>query len=342
MVSPRYEWRYLYNMLSREPTIDLHTLLQDADLELADEEQTKFLKDFPASRKDVTHKDASPKYLQYYDVVIFGNVNPSLLGPAALNNLADYVDKSDRGGALVAIAGPSFMPRAYVNTPLARLLPFDPATVREPDPNKPLNESFIVQLTELGRANSAMQLEDSPVKSQARWQKLPPLDWMVEASDLRPAAQVLAESSMQTALDGKRLPLIILQYVGGGGRVLFHATDETYKWRRELGDLYFARYWVQMLRFLARSTLAEDERSSRLSTDRREYQQGDAVHIQAAFSDGRTAPLADGGVTIELEQPGRRRRVSSSDARIKWASRSGGTDSKPFCRTYPLEATMPR
>ena len=245
-------------------------------------------------------------------MVIFGDVNPSLLGPAALQNLADYVDHSDRGGALVAIAGPSFMPKAYVNTALARLLPFDPATAREPAPDKVLHESFLAQPTELGRTNSAMQLEESPEESQARWQKLPPLDWMVELSDLKPAAGVLAENSARTGgapaqrVGGKHLPLIILQYVGGGGRVLFHATDETYKWRRDVGDLYFARYWVQMLRFLTRSRLAEGERSPRLSTDRREYRQGDAVHIQAAFPDGRSAPLADSGVTIELEQPGRR------------------------------------
>lgn len=304
--APRYEWRYLYNLLSREPTIQLHTLLQEADPGLADDAETAFIKDFPALRSDLAYKDATPKCLQYYDAVIFGDVDPSLLGPAALQNLADYVDRSDGGGALVVIAGPGFMPKAYVNTPLARLLPFDPATVRQPALNMPLSDTFIVQPTELGRTNPAMQLEDSPEKSLARWQELPPLNWMVEVANLRPAAQVLAENPRTGGVGGKRLPAIILQYVGGGGRVLFHATDETYKWRRDVGDLYFARYWVQMLRFLTRSRLAEDGRSPRLSTDRREYRQGDAVHIRAAFPDGRSAPLTDSGVTIDLARPGRR------------------------------------
>jgi hypothetical protein len=290
--SPRYEWRYLYNMLGRDPSIDVHTLLQEADLEFDEEEKKKFIKDFPVSLKD----------LQTYAVVIFGDVNPLLLSPSALQNLADYVD---HGGALIVIAGPNFMPKAYANTPLARLLPFDPATVREPDPSKLLSESIVVQPTELGRGNSAMQLEDSPQQSQARWQKLPALAWMLDVSDLKPAGRVLAENSARTGPDGKHPPLIILQYVGGGGQVLFHATDETYKWRRGVGDLYFARYWVQMLRFLTRSRLAESEHSVRLSTDRREYRQGDTVGIQAAFADDRTAPLDDNGVTIELEQPGR-------------------------------------
>ena len=128
---------------------------------------------------------------------------------------------------------------------------------------------------------------------------------MTEVSDLKPSARVLAEHPTRNGPDGKRLPLIIMQYVGGGGKVLFHATDETYRWRRRVGDLYFARYWVQTLRFLTRSKLAEGDRSARLSTDRRDYPLGDPVRMQVHFSDERLAPLDDNGVTVELEQVGR-------------------------------------
>ena len=72
-----------------------------------------------------------------------------------------------------------------------------------------------------------------------------------------------------------------------------------------MGDLYFARYWIQTLRFLARSKLAEGDRSVRLSTDRRDYQLGDPVRVQVHFSDDRLAPLDDNGVTVEVEQIGR-------------------------------------
>ncbi len=288
-------------MLSREPTVDLDTFLQDADSDFSSDKNTKFLKDFPALLNDSRSRErAAPNY----DVVIFGDVNPdpSLLGPSTLQNLVDYVD---HGGALVLIAGPNFMPKHYVNTPLARLLPFGPDTIRQPNAKKLLSETFIADLTELGRGHSAMQLADSPAESQARWRKLPPLVWVVDVSDLKPAARVLAENSARTDLDGKHPPLIVMQNVGGGGRVLFHATDETYRWRRDVGDLYFARYWVQMLRFLTRSRPAEGERPVQLSTDRREYAQGEAVRIQAVFADDRAAPVDDNGVTVELEQPGR-------------------------------------
>ncbi|MGO9113196.1 MAG: hypothetical protein ACLP9L_28515, partial [Thermoguttaceae bacterium] len=293
--SPRFEYRFLRNLLSREKTIELHTLLQGADLDFSEADRGTMEKVFPVRRED----------LAAYDVVIFGDVNPSLLSPAALQNLADFVDRPDNGGALVLVAGPNFMPQAYRDAPLARLMPFDPAKARNPEPNKSLAEKFVVQPTEMGLASPSMQLSDSPERSRAIWQKLPPLNWMTELSDLKPSARVLAEHPTRIGPDGKRLPLIIMQYVGGGGKVLFHATDETYLWRRLVGDLYFARYWIQTLRFLSRSKLAEGDRSARLSTDRRDYPLGDPVRVQVHFSDERLAPLDDNGVTVELEQTGR-------------------------------------
>ena len=96
-----------------------------------------------------------------------------------------------------------------------------------------------------------------------------------------------------------------MQYVGGGGKVLFHATDETYRWRRREGDRYFARYWIQTLRFLTRSKLAEGDRSVRLSSDRGKYPLGVPIRLQVQFRDEGLAPLDDNGVTVELEQIGR-------------------------------------
>ncbi len=299
---PSFEYRFLRNTLSRDKSIELHTLLQEADLDFVDRDKTA-LRVFPVRRED----------LLAYDVVVFGDVNPALLSPSAMDNLADFVDRSGKGGAIVFLAGPKFMPQAYRETPLARLLPFDPAGVRNPDPNKPLTEGFVAEATELGLTNPAMQLGDTMEETQKIWQTasggdkpaLPPIYWIAELPELKPSARVLAEHPTRTGPDGKRLPLIVLQYVGGGGKVLFHATDETYRWRRRVGDLYYARYWIQTLRYLSRAKLSEGDRSARLSTDRREYQLGEPIRLQVHFADERIAPLDDNGVTVELEQIGR-------------------------------------
>jgi hypothetical protein len=291
---PSFEYRFLRNMLARDPTIELRTVLQEADVEQAEEDQAA-LPAFPVRRDE----------LLAYDVIILGDVNPALLGGPTLRNLADFVEQPGKGGALVLLAGPRYMPVAYRGTPLAPLLPFDPAAVRYPEANKPLTEGFVVEPTELGLASPPMQLGDTPEQSRALWRSLPPLYWLAELGDLKPAARVLAEHPSRTGPDGKRLPLVVLQYVGAG-KVLFHATDETFRWRRRAGDVFFARYWIQMIRYLSRAKLAEPSRSARLSSDRREYEAGDPVRLQVRFADERLAPPEDDGVSVMLESPGRK------------------------------------
>ena len=67
--------------------------------------------------------------------------------------------------------------------------------------------------------------------------------------------------------------------------------------RFRTGYAYFARYWVQTIRSLCRAKLADAGRSVLLSTDRREYAEGEPVRLRARFTDERSAPAEDNGVT---------------------------------------------
>ncbi len=304
---PSFEFRYLRNMLQRDETIALNTVLQDADPEYA-EQDASALRAFPLGREE----------LFAYDVVIVGDANPALLGATALANLADFVGQPAKGGGLVLIAGPAYMPAAYRETPLSRLLPFSLGTevpsprsvpgprsgVRYPDPAAVLTEGFVVQPTDLGLASPAMQLGDTPEDTERIWRSLAPLYWLLELPELKPGVRVLAEHPTRTTPDGRRLPVFCLQYVGAG-KVLFHATDETWRWRYQAGDKYFARYWVQTIRWLCRSKLGEAGRWATLSTDRREYALGEPVRLRVRFADERLAPAEDDGVTVVVELSGR-------------------------------------
>jgi hypothetical protein len=294
---PNFEFRYLRNMLQRDQTIELNTVLQEADLEYAEQDKAA-LKTFPVERAR----------LFSFDVIILGDVNPALLSPAILQSLGEFVDQPGKGGALVFLAGPKYMPQAFRDTPLARLMPFDVGRVRYPDPNKPLTEGFVVQPTELGLASPAMQLGDTPEETRQIWQDLPAVYWLAEVPDLKPGVRVLAEHPTRLTPDGRKLPVIMMHYVGAG-KVLFHATDETWRWRRRMGDVFLSRYWVQTLRSLSRAKLADGEHSARLSTDRREYFPADPVRLRVRFADDRLAPAEDNGVTVELKQQGRTTQV---------------------------------
>ena len=102
--------------------------------------------------------------------------------------------------------------------------------------------------------------------------------------------------------------MICLQFIGAG-KVVFHATDETHRWRFRVGDIYFARYWLQTIRYLCRSRLLAGNRAVELSTDRREYRVGDAVNLRLRFLDDRLAPPADDGVSVLVQSTSSERRT---------------------------------
>ena len=331
---PSFEFRYLRNLLQRDETIALHTVLQEADLEHAQQDASA-LRVFPLRREE----------LFAYDVVIFGDVNPALLSTAALQNLADFVDQPAKGGALVLIAGPSYMPAAYRETPLARLLPFvvgqgaiaqrgSPPLGRGAGGEGVLREGFVVQPTDLGLASPAMQLGDTPEETREIWRNLAPLYWLLELPELKPGVRVLAEHPTRVGPDGRHLPVFCLQYVGAG-KVLFHATDETWRWRYRVGDRYFARYWVQTIRYLCRAKLG------------RRRTPGRAQHRSPRVCPGR-AGAAAGPICRRAAGPGRGRRRDGGGGAFRPADaaafaciarRPAGAFSRA-CSTGPRRATI--
>jgi hypothetical protein len=284
---PNYEFRYLKNLLERDKTIEVHTVLQEADVENASDDKTA-LAVFPLRRED----------LFAYDVVIFGDVNPALLSNLAMTNLAEFV--LQKGGGLVFNAGPSYDPTALRDTPLAKLLPIDLATATLPDPRQPIDEGFVVQPTDEGLDYPNMQLGDTRADSKRIWQNLPPLYWFVEAQP-QESADVLAEHPKRRTADGRKAPIIV-QRRSGAGIVLFHATDETWRWRYQVGDVYFARYWVQTIRYLSRTKLLGKDQAARLTSNRREYGRDEPVRLRLEFTDERFSPPADHGATVMLRR----------------------------------------
>jgi hypothetical protein len=247
-----------------------------------------------------------------------------------LQNLADFVGQPGKGGALVCIGGPRFMPAAYRNTPVAKLLPMEAGAVRSPAGDAAITEGFIVQPTELGLSTPMMQLADDPAENAAVWRRLAPLYWLLEASDLKPGARVLAEHPTRRTRDGRLLPVIVMHYVGAG-KVLFHATDETWRWRFRVGDLCFARYWLQTIRYLARSKLAEGDRSATLRADRREYRQGEPVRLRLRFHDESLAPAEDNGAAVVVESSaGKTQRLQLQRDGVGRGAFEGGIENLPL------------
>lgn len=286
---PNYEFRYLKHLLEREPTVKLSTVLQEADLEYAEEDRSA-LRTFPLKQEELFE----------YDVLLFGDVNPALLSSSILEHVRSFV--TQRGGGVVFISGPRYLPHAYRQTPLEELFPIDLAAPGA-EPIARADRPYQMLPTEAGLALPTMQLGDTLDETREIWNNLPQLYWVLETPSLKPAARVLAEHPQLTGPDGRRLPLVTMHYVGAG-KVIFHATDETWRWRYRVGDVFFARYWMQTVRYLSRSKLLGKDRAAELATDRREYRRGENVRLRVRFTDDRLAPADDQGVTVVIERAG--------------------------------------
>ena len=286
---PRYEYRYLKNFLERDETIELGVVLQSADPEYS-EQDLYALPTFPASKDD----------LFKYDVVILGDADPSFLSASQMGNLREFV--VEKGGGILFVAGENFNPLAYKGTPLEPLLPIQLAEARNPTAVGNAIASFRPRLTAEGRTSPIFRFADNEADSLQVWDNLPELFWFLEAPRKQPAAFVLAEHPTVRGADNAPLPLVLYQFVGAG-KAMFSAVDDTWRWRFRVADRYFGRYWIQGLRFLARSKLA-GQKQAEVSTDRSSYQPDQPVQVRVRFPNPGLAP-AGGEVNVEVERQGR-------------------------------------
>jgi hypothetical protein len=288
---PRYEYRYLKNFLEREETIDLNVVLQASDPEYS--EQDKYaLPTFPADKNE----------LFAYDVILIGDADPSLLSASQMSNLVEFV--TEKGGGVLFIAGENFDPIGYKGTPVDLLLPIEIGSAHNPVAEGRSIAAFRPVLTAEGRVSPIFRFGDDEAASIQIWQNLPELFWLIEAPRKKPAAFVLAEHPELVGPDGK-LPIFLYQFVGAG-KTMFSAVDDTWRWRFRVGDRYFGRFWIQTIRFLARSKLM-GQKPAEITTDRRRYQRNQTVTIQVRFPNPGLAPASD-KATVQIERKGGGRR----------------------------------
>jgi hypothetical protein len=298
---PRWEYRELKALLEREKTVELKVLLQEADPEYATEDRVALAR-MPARREEVFA----------HDVIVLGDVDPSFLNGTAIENLRDFV--GENGGGLVLVAGPRFNPVAWRDTPLDPLFPVDlSTTLPVAAESAGIAEAYGLELTGEGsRGVPFFRFADGDLASRQVWAKLPGWYGLVESPDLKRGAQALATHPLRTGSRGK-LPAIAMQRYGAG-KVVYHASDETWRWRFRTGDLYFGRYWVQMIRYLARSKLLGRDRAAEVLTDRQSYRAGEPVALRVRFLDERQIPEDGKPLTLTVEpRAGEGRRVVKLD-----------------------------
>ncbi len=289
---PRWEYRYLKNMLVRNDAIQTSVLLTNADASFAQEG------DLPITRLPREAEELAP-----YDVVIVGDVNASQFSADQMAMLRDHV--SIRGAGLLWIGGPHSTPTSYDGTPLADLLP-----MRSPSRTDSLDMGlgpFVVEPTSLAAGLSVLELIDPRetnvnqrhyTRAGVRWPiGLPGLQWVQDVGLIKPTAEVLAVAMLGGA-DGQVPSVLRLRY--GAGQSVYVATDETWRWRYGRGELYFEQFWMQLVQMLGRGRLEQRNDAIGLSVSHRRIQVGQPMVVNLRVEDGPTLERQLASVAVEV------------------------------------------
>lgn len=277
----RWETRYLKNLFERDPGWELkHAILRPSIAQTASDQLGWNGESLP----DLSSLAA----LSQHQLIVLGEVNAAVLPDGFLAALNDYVEQ---GGGLVVIDGQRQTLWGKAHAALTELLPVElrgNQNVLEAAAASPIADErrssaawdapMRMRLTMAARDLDAFQIADqaesgSVPGNQGLWDDLPALQFVAQV-DLRPGAEMLVEASNEL----ETRPLMVTRRFGAG-RVLYLASDETWRWRYSVGDKVHGRLWNQLAQWVQRRVPAVQSEFASIDTNRSNYAEGDAVEV---------------------------------------------------------------
>lgn len=269
---PRYEYRFLKNLLVRDPTLESSCLLLSAAPGFAQE-----------GHRPQTRFPASPEELRTYDVVLLGDVDlrrEDAISGTQQEWLVEFV--SALGGGVGFLAGTDHMPQVVRQTTLEKLLPVALDTQLAVGPQR-AGEAQSPRITAEGDESGLFHFAEDRAAQRDIAAALPGWHYVARVLGAQPGANVLA-----TVAGGagpfEAMPVIVMGRYGAG-RTLFVGTDDLWRWREYGDDAYYETFWLGAIRALARGRKFGSDRPWRLETDRKRYVLGDPVQVRLTLRD---------------------------------------------------------
>ena len=279
----RWEFKFLQRVLEDDPNFVSTAFLSRGSgiyMQMAEPENPVKLGGFPQSQAE----------LDWFDIIILGNVSPRKWPPKLAAAINDAVVK--QGKSLIVIAGPEI--EKLAETPLLEsLLPVEIGK----QSGRPIQGPIAVRISAEGSASSPFYVPRGDKQAKI-WAHLPPLDQIYAPLRKRPAATTLLESSDRSNESGSLI--ITAEHTVGRGRVLFVGTDTLWKWQTlgesdEAGNTPYRVFWQQALRALAPLRPSAAGENLWVQTDRTKYTAGQTVKVYAE--------LPTAGAARERSQP---------------------------------------
>ena len=334
---PRWEFRYLRNLFyGRDKSVHLQYVLTEPD-RLAGEQKVQL------AAADATRKfgDAEAGCLpsgrdswRKFDVMIFGDLDPELILDEEVADIRSCIE--ERGAMVVFIAGGKYMPLAYAKGPLAELLPVSLTNAEGRVAATWHQGRFGFSVTGAGYAHEIMSLSSSDAENVRIWESGCEWNRRLDGLTLKPGAETLAFASDSSAL---KAPLLVVQH-RGRGKVVFLASDETWRFRYRIGDTYHHKFWGNMLAWGSGVKLRDGNAFARIGTERLHYAPGEPVKICVRLSDADSLPMDDLKVTCTITNPnGEKRELALLSRNQANGSYEGVYEETSVLGDYHVEAT---
>lgn len=327
--SPRWEWHYLKNGLRRDKTVMFDTLLgvctdsnDPADRSWwwdGSSDKAEALTGFP--RKYTNEKGIAVDPLEDYDVIILGDVSPSMFDRTEVEAMEKFV--RDHGGALIFLAGPYRMPYTWADTPLAEMIPVN--FKKQPDLGDEIwDQEWQFKPNQLGMLEHWTQLDENLAESNRLYDEMPGLYWYCRAvTKAKLISKVLYNHPEVNGEDAKPLP-IIATMPAGHGNTMFVGTDELWRLRKRYDDEYYFKIWFEGIR-----ALVATRGRYNLSAPKETGVIGEAFVIEGDIAKDLVPTMAPGGeLAVHLESADK-----TFETRILKLKLEKGTDNK-FRTTY--------
>lgn len=324
---PSREYQFVRNLLFRDRDVESHVLLQTATKTVS-QEAAKIINEFPADRTALSE----------YDAILAFDADWTKVSDAQVKALEQWV--AEQAGGLLQVAGnvemPKWLSRSAGGERSAILRSLSPVVLvqsgRSTSGGRIESEkSWPIKLTNDGRQTDFLWLSDDPATSAKLWDEFEGVYSFNGAFDLKPGAKKLAVFSDPSAADGdQNQPIYLASHFYGAGRVVYQGGGEM--WRlRELGDMYFDRYYTKLVRWISGGRLLLDSDRGILLVDRETALLGDQVTVRAVLKDKRFQPLIQSEVMATLLNP------KKQSTRLILRPLGGGTQPGVYTAQFPVQ-----